>query len=190
MAAPSTGRPVTVTVGAILRLQLKPPPPRPPRLSVAFTVVRAVQLLAQVIFGVVYFKDCPQQPNIPNYLLGMAFVRLLMVPFVTLPCESDAAQPQEHPRGFKACLLCLISLFFFTWILAGDVWVFSVYQPNYDPEAADGLYCNKTLYTFAFWNAVWETFVVCVFLSRLCKGLLCYVMMSPAPTDRDFYGNV
>ena len=73
---------------------------------------------------------------------------------------------------------------------AGDVWVFSVYQPNYDPTAADGLYCNKTLYTFAFWTAVWETFVICVMLANLCKGLLCCVMMSPVPANRDFYGNV
>ncbi|XP_031145790.1 transmembrane protein 272-like isoform X1 [Sander lucioperca] len=190
MAAPSTDRPVTITVGAILRLQVKPPLARPPRLSVAVTVQWVVITLARVIFGVVYFKDCPQQPNIPNYLLGLALMTLLMIPYVTLPCERDAAQPQEHPKGFKACLPCLINLFFCTWILAGDVWVFSVYQPNYDPAAADGAYCDKTLYTFAFWNAVWETFVILVLLARLCKGLLCCVMMSPATTNRDFYGNV
>lgn len=70
----------------------------------------------------------------------------------------------------------------------GDVWVFSVYQPNYDPSAADGFYCNKTLYTFAFWNAVFETFGFGVLLAKFCKGMLCYVNMSPV--DRDFYGNV
>ncbi|KAM6894336.1 transmembrane protein 272-like [Lycodopsis pacificus] len=150
----------------------------------------AVVILARVIFGVVYLKDCPQQPNIPNYLLGLALIWLLMIPFVTLPCESDAAQPQELPRGFKACLLCSLGLSLCSWILAGDVWVFSVYQPNYDPAAADGLYCNKTLYTFAFWNAVWETFVISVHLARRCKTLMCYVMMSPVPTSRDFDGNV
>ncbi|PWA28784.1 hypothetical protein CCH79_00012906, partial [Gambusia affinis] len=98
-------------------------------------------------------RDCPQQPNIPNYLLGLALIPLLMIPFVTLP---------------------------------GDVWVFSVYQPNYDPSAADGFYCNKTLYTFAFWNAVFETFGFGVLLAKFCKGMLCYVIMSPV--DRDFYG--
>ncbi|XP_078132458.1 uncharacterized protein LOC144534418 isoform X2 [Sander vitreus] len=171
MAAPSTDRPVTITVGAILRLQVKPPLTRPPRLSVAVTVQWVVITLARVIFG-------------------LALMTLLMIPYVTLPCERDAAQPQERPKGFKACLPCLITLFFCTWTLAGDVWVFSVYQPNYDPAAADGAYCDKTLYTFAFWNAVWENFVILVLLARLCKGLLCCVMMSPATTNRDFYGNV
>lgn len=69
--------------------------------------------------GVAYFNECPQQPNIPNYLLGLALIPLLMIPFVTLPCESEAAQPQEHPKILKACLLCLIGLFIFMWNLAG-----------------------------------------------------------------------
>uniref|UniRef100_A0A096M9S2 Uncharacterized protein n=1 Tax=Poecilia formosa TaxID=48698 RepID=A0A096M9S2_POEFO len=160
--APSAGRPVTVTVGTVWKLQLNPSPPAPIRLS-----------------GVVYFRDCPQQPNIPNYLLGLALIALLMIPFVTLPCESYAAQPREHPRGFKACMAGFVVLFIFVWFLLGAVWVFSVYQPNYDPSAADGLYCNKTLYTFAFWNAVLETFGLGALLAKFCKGMLCYVNMSP-----------
>ncbi|XP_023201871.1 uncharacterized protein LOC102235776 isoform X1 [Xiphophorus maculatus] len=133
-------------------------------------------------------RDCPQQPNIPNYLLGLALIPLLMIPFVTLPCESYGAQTRERPRGFKACMEGFIGLFIFIWSLLGDVWVFSVYQPNYDPSAADGLYCNKTLCTFAFWNVVFETFGFGVLLAKFCKGMLCYVNMSPV--DRDFYGNV
>ncbi|XP_051285127.1 zgc:103586 isoform X5 [Dicentrarchus labrax] len=185
MAAPPTDRPVILTLAALWRSQLRPLPPRPPRLSVAATVVQTALTLAQVIFGVVYFNDCPQQPNIPNYLLGMALLTLLMIPCVTLPCESDAAQPRGHPKGFKACLMCLLSLCIFIWILAGDVWVFSVYQPNYDRSAADGLYCDKTLYTFALWNATWGTFFIMVQLVKVC-----YVLMSPTPANRDFYGNV
>lgn len=189
MAAPNTG-PVTITVGTVCRFQLEPPPPRPPKITVATTVTSVVIIVARVIFGVLYFNDCPQQPNIPNFLLGLALIHLLMIPFVTLPCESDAAQPQEHPKGFKACLGCLLCLFAHIWLLAGDIWIFSVYQPNYDPTAADGLYCDKTLYTFAFWNAVWETFTILVALAKLCKGLMCCVMMSPGAANRDFYGNV
>ncbi|KAM4714748.1 transmembrane protein 272-like [Anableps anableps] len=188
MAAPSTGPPVTVTVGTVWKLQLNPPPPRPPRLSVGAVITCTVLTVARVIFGVVYFNDCPQQPNIPNYLLGLALIPLLMIPFVTLPCESYAAQPREHPRGFKACMGGLMGLLIFIWCLSGGVWVFSVYQPNYDPSAADGLYCNKNLYTFAFWNAVLETFGFGVLLAKFCKGMLCYVNMSPVNTD--FYRNV
>lgn len=187
MAALSTDQPVTITMGVFWSIQVDPPPPRPPRLSVGVTVTQAVIILVRVTFGAVYFKNCPQQPNIPSYLLGLAFAQLLMIPYVSLPCESHTAQ---QPKGFKACLGGLLALFIFIWILAGDVWVFSVYQPNYDPAAADGVYCDKTLYTFAFWNAVWETFAIFVLLARLCKGLVCCVTMSPAPVNRNLYGNV
>ncbi|KAM3591103.1 uncharacterized protein V6R79_022434 [Siganus canaliculatus] len=190
MAAPPSGRPVIVTVGALWRFQVNPPPPRPQRISVAATVAWTVIALTRVAFGVVYLNDCPQQPSIPKYLLGLALIHMLLIPFVTFSCESSAAQPQEHPKGFKACLGGLLGLFAFIWMLAGDVWVFSVYQPNYDPSAADGLYCDKTLYTFAFWNAAWETFAICVHVAKLCKGLLCCVIMSPAPANREFYRNV
>uniref|UniRef100_UPI0037E72736 transmembrane protein 272-like n=1 Tax=Semicossyphus pulcher TaxID=241346 RepID=UPI0037E72736 len=189
MSAPSTGRPVTITVAAVWRLQVKPQP-RPPKLTVAATVGWTVLILARVIFGVVYLKECPQQPNIPNFLLGLALIQLLLVPFLTLSCEIDAAHPQQQPRGAKACLLCLIVVFTNMWILAGDVWVFSIYQPNYDHTAVDGLYCDKKLYTFAFWNAVWETFVIWLILAKLCKGLICCVMLSPAPANTEFYRNV
>uniref|UniRef100_A0A3Q3WNL9 Uncharacterized protein n=1 Tax=Mola mola TaxID=94237 RepID=A0A3Q3WNL9_MOLML len=122
--------------------------------------------------GLVYFRDCPQQPNIPNYLLGLALWPLLMIPFVALPCERNAAWTQGRPRGLRVCLMLLICLCILLWILAGDVWVFSVYQPNYDPAAADGLYCDKTLYTFAFWTAVWETCSLGFSLTQICRGWL------------------
>uniref|UniRef100_A0A7N8YP48 G-protein coupled receptors family 2 profile 2 domain-containing protein n=1 Tax=Mastacembelus armatus TaxID=205130 RepID=A0A7N8YP48_9TELE len=124
-------------------------------------------------------------PNIPNYLLVLA-----LLPFMCHCCASNAAQPQVPASCFRACLLLLLSWFAFIWLLAGDVWVFSVYQPNYDPTAADGLYCNKTLYTFALWNAVWETLGLGYTLARFCKGLLFSVVLHPAPVHRDVYGHV
>lgn len=78
--------------------------------------------------------------------------------------------------------------FFLPMYPLGGMWVFSVYQPNYDPSAADGVYCNKTLYTFAFWNALLEMFGFGVHLAKFCKGMLCYVHMTPV--DADFYRNV
>ncbi|KAE8279254.1 hypothetical protein D5F01_LYC22840 [Larimichthys crocea] len=174
-------------MGAVWQFQVEQPPPRLQRISVAATVVYAVVILTRAIFGAVYFNDCPQQPNIPNYLLGLALVQLLMVQLVTLPCES---QLREQPKGFKACLLTLMCVFVYIWIVAGDVWIFSVYQPNYDATAADGLYCNKTLYTFALWTAVYETLSVCVIWGKFCKGWLLYVITTPVPANQDFYRRV
>lgn len=69
--------------------------------------------------GVSYFNDCPQQPHIPNYLLGLALITLLTVPFFTLPWESSPARPHDPPKSFESCLMCLISLFSITWLVAG-----------------------------------------------------------------------
>uniref|UniRef100_A0A3B5KZE6 Uncharacterized protein n=1 Tax=Xiphophorus couchianus TaxID=32473 RepID=A0A3B5KZE6_9TELE len=152
------------------------------RLVNSFCSIQVSCISRTVLSSIVYFRDCPQQPNIPNYLLGLALIPLLMIPFVTLPCESYGLFMNEQNTD-SAKLQCLSPVY-----SLGDVWVFSVYQPNYDPSAADGLYCNKTLYTFAFWNAIFETFGFGVLLAKFCKGMLCYVNMSPV--DRDFYGNV
>ncbi|XP_076017064.1 transmembrane protein 272-like [Genypterus blacodes] len=179
------GQPTSMTVGFALRLKLDPPQVRPPRLPVSVIVWFAVINLARVIIGVVYFKECPQQPNIPNYILGLVLWSLIMIQLM-----SYGSQPQPPPSCLKACVMVMMSLFIFCWILAGDVWVFSVYQPNYDPTAADGLYCNKTLYTFAFWNALLETFAMVAMLTKNCIGLMCCVILDPAPTNTEFYRNV
>lgn len=73
---------------------------------------------------------------------------------------------------------------------AGDMWVFSVYQPNYDPAAVSGLYCNEDLYTFAFWNAVLETWGIFYFVTSALKVLLCHVRINPAPAGTAFHMNV
>ncbi|KAM9718195.1 transmembrane protein 272-like [Menidia menidia] len=190
MAAPTADRPVRITIGTVWNLQIQPQPRRLPRLSVAAVIIGAVLVVARITFGAVYFRDCPQHPNIPIYLLGLALVSLLSVSFVTLPCESEAAPSRRHPKGFKACLMFLMSVFILIWILLGDVWVFSIYQPNYDPSAADGLYCNRTLYTFAFWNAILETFSLGVELAKFCKGMLVYVVLSPIPANTNLHGHV
>ncbi|XP_056882975.1 zgc:103586 isoform X1 [Takifugu flavidus] len=171
------GRPMRVTVGTVWSFHVGPPPPTPQRLSVGKTVMVTLFTLMRVSFGVVYFHECPQHPNIPNYLLGLAMMTLLMIPFVTFPCESFA--PQEPPRGLKLCLLPLLGLFMLVWALAGAVFVFSAYQPNYDPTAADGLYCNKNLYTFSFWNAVLDMFSLGSILAKNCRSVLVSVSISP-----------
>ncbi|XP_029931969.1 uncharacterized protein LOC115376493 isoform X3 [Myripristis murdjan] len=102
----------------------------------------------------------------------------------------DPGQP-THPRLTVAATIELAALTL-ARVIFGDVWIFSVYQPNYDPTAADGLYCNKTLYTFAFWNAIWESMKFAFLLAKFCQGLLCCVLLQepPAAAERDFYRNV
>ena len=78
----------------------------------------------------------------------------------------------------------------FSHTFAGNMWVFSVYQPNYNAAAADGLYCNKTLYTFAFWTAVWETCSIVFSLCHICRGWLCKISIQPAPVGSNINNTV
>ncbi|XP_029931966.1 uncharacterized protein LOC115376493 isoform X1 [Myripristis murdjan] len=191
MTAPSTGHPVAITLGVAWTIKLDPGQPTHPRLTVAATIELAALTLARVIFGVVYRTDCPQQPKIPNYLLGLALITLTASRWFIFPCDRSQPRPAT-PSCLQNSLKCFMSLCWIYLMVAGDVWIFSVYQPNYDPTAADGLYCNKTLYTFAFWNAIWESMKFAFLLAKFCQGLLCCVLLQepPAAAERDFYRNV
>ena len=44
----------------------------------------------------------------------------------------------------------LVLLLLFAWFIAGNVWIYKNYEPNYtDPKSP--YFCHKTLYLFAFW---------------------------------------
>ncbi|XP_075884468.1 transmembrane protein 272-like isoform X2 [Nelusetta ayraudi] len=161
-----------------------------PHCLVASAVLHCVLNVSRLYFGVSYFKDCPQQPNIPNYLLGLVLISLLTHPLFTTAFGRRSRHPPQPPSCFKSCLKCLLSLVGITWLLAGDVWVFSVYQPNYAPAAVSGRYCNKNLYMFAFWNAAFETWGIFYFVTCTLKVRLCYVWMNPAPAATAFQMNV
>ncbi|KAF5304274.1 hypothetical protein FQA39_LY09801 [Lamprigera yunnana] len=91
--------------------------------------------------GVIKKDDCPIQDKIPLYLIVAGSVGLLskLLPFIN--------------RNLEWCLLdVLISvlyLFEFIWIILGSVWIYSIYQPNFDPSA--GEYCDKSTYSMGFW---------------------------------------
>ena len=68
----------------------------------------------------------------------------------------------------------LIQLFLFAWFIAGNVWIYSNYEPNYtDPSSPD--FCNKTLYLFAFW--VTNSYYI---LFGFVLGIMCLIGMGVA----------
>ncbi|CAI5668935.1 unnamed protein product [Oreochromis niloticus] len=104
-----------------------------------FQVILFAMHIAQLIIGALNLHDCPRQPFIPIYLLVIGVVTLL---FSILQCRRIR---------WSACS-CLVSLFVFCWFIAGNVWIYSVYEPSYNKTASPDMYCNKTLYLFAFWT--------------------------------------
>ncbi|KAI4887412.1 hypothetical protein NFI96_018882, partial [Prochilodus magdalenae] len=124
--------------------------------------------IAQLVIGGKYLHQCPVQPYIPIYLLVSGGFSLALTFLSCLPCA------QESEDGSQSTLssLCtawnsLVTLFLFCWFIAGNVWIYSIYQPNYVPDQA--AYCAKVLYLFAFWT----TTVVYIFLGMLLVGGCC-----------------
>lgn len=121
-------------------------PPKPPCVVTGcFQVISCVMPIAQFVVGALYQFDCPRQPYIPIYLLVMGVVSMLLALLSILPCHAGFG---NHSGAWS----CLVSLFFFCWFIAGNVWIYSVYEPNYNKTVSRDVYCNKTLYLFAFWT--------------------------------------
>ncbi|XP_067412923.1 transmembrane protein 272-like [Emydura macquarii macquarii] len=124
-------------------------PPVHPALSFLGKVVLSGLPIASIVIGALYLGQCPRQYLVPYYLLVGGSASLLFLLLTCLPCGDGTAPTQLSPgaRGWRAAFL----LFLFSWFIAGNVWVYSIYPPNYgDPKALD--FCNRLLYLFAFWT--------------------------------------
>ncbi|KAJ8281960.1 hypothetical protein COCON_G00044790 [Conger conger] len=99
------------------------------------------------IVGALHLDDCPQQPYIPIYL-GVGGLLILAARLPYLKCCERRADEQPALRSISNVCKVLLFLILFCWFLAGSVWVYSIYPPNYD---SSGVYCAKTLYLFSFW---------------------------------------
>ncbi|TNM92928.1 hypothetical protein fugu_018330 [Takifugu bimaculatus] len=109
-------------------------------------------MLTGIALGAKHLDQCPIQPNIPMYLIVMGVIILLAL------LLTYTRTMFENPLVFAVATGCMVFLHFhnFCWLIAGSVWIYSLYPPNYNPE---NLYCHKTTYQFAFGmtTAVWAT---------------------------------
>ena len=63
-------------------------------------------------------------------------------------CDDNNTSDDEA-QNKKTFLERLIDCFLVAWFIAGNVWIYRIFEPSYDKMAFDGLYCDKTclLYT-------------------------------------------
>ncbi|XP_070552900.1 transmembrane protein 272-like isoform X2 [Ptychodera flava] len=107
--------------------------------------------------GSIHKDDCRAEPHIPIYLIVSG--TFVIVVFFLSACAGDKKRRLVNDDveddggasyGCAKCLSTLISLFLLAWFIAGNVWIYGTYEPNYsNDEARD--YCHKTLYLFSFW---------------------------------------
>ncbi|XP_062305514.1 transmembrane protein 272-like [Osmerus eperlanus] len=132
--------------------------------------------IAQIAIGAVYLNDCPRQEYIPIYLIVAGVFGLVLGLFSCLPCTQKPADSPHNPAS-RACSVwsSLTSTFLFCWFICGNVWIYSIYPPNYNQTLTqtDGPYCHRTLYLFAFWSTTLTYILLGVFLLVACCALVC-----------------
>lgn len=103
-----------------------------------------------IVVGSLYMNQCPQGEYIPVYLivgglLGVLKQLLHLSVRVRKTAEEMAAERLRHSPAHT-----MLDCFMLGWFIIGSVWVYELYEPNYDPSGGVP-YCNKTLYLFTYW---------------------------------------
>ncbi|XP_047427203.1 transmembrane protein 272-like [Mugil cephalus] len=149
------------------------PPPSAPALGCSKLLV-CILPSAQIALGVIHLHDCPRQRLIPIYLIVVGVFSLVLTLLSCLPC----AQEKKDGPPNRLSTICTIwnsltSFFLFCWFIAGNVWIYSIYKPNFNRNTTDvNPYCDKTLYLFAFWTTTLVYIIPCVCLFIGCCVLL------------------
>ncbi|NP_001037975.1 uncharacterized protein LOC733758 isoform X1 [Xenopus tropicalis] len=120
----------------------------PKSLSIAGKSLLTAIHIANIAIGAFYINDCPGQYLIPYYLIITGAVSLLLLFLTCLPC-GDGREPPRTSWGVL-CTQGVLMMFLFIFFIAGNVWVYSLYQEPWDsPESPKR--CNRVLYLYAFW---------------------------------------
>ncbi|KAJ0006259.1 hypothetical protein NQD34_013532 [Periophthalmus magnuspinnatus] len=122
---------------------------------------------------------------IPIYLVVTGTFALMLALLSCLPC---AEAPKDGPTNpvQRLCTVwnSLASIFLSCWFIAGNVWIYRIYEPNYVKNVTSNEpYCNKTLYLFAFWTTTLVYILLGAFLVGGCCVLVCMFLCGRADPD-------
>ena len=109
---------------------------------------------------------------IPIFLIVAGVVGILIV-FLSLLQSCCYDEDMETDLNCYRLIILTIMLFWVGWFVAGNFWVYSNYQPRYNPgtkNVTDSRYCNKALYLVSFWSINLTYMFVVVLL--LAAGLI------------------
>uniref|UniRef100_A0A131XSG5 Putative conserved plasma membrane protein n=1 Tax=Ixodes ricinus TaxID=34613 RepID=A0A131XSG5_IXORI len=109
---------------------------------------------SMVVIGTTYLNDCPAEKYIPIFLvMGGVFGVLKTLLDVCGKCRRAEGEggrsTTDEQRAEERTWGTLVNCFLFAWYVAGCVWVYRAYPPDY-VDRSSLLYCDRTLYLFAF----------------------------------------
>ncbi|XP_072349641.1 transmembrane protein 272-like isoform X1 [Scyliorhinus torazame] len=140
-------------------------PPSSPAASVCMKLLTLILGIACITIGTIYLDSCTKQYMIPIFLIvsGSTTIFFLMISLIPCPPNDES----NNSNLLKIGRVCdrLELLFSTIWFIAGNVWIYSIYKPEYIDQSSPD-YCNKTLYLFAFWSTtvIYILFALMLFL--------------------------
>ncbi|XP_049923586.1 transmembrane protein 272-like [Epinephelus moara] len=169
--------------GLIRRIRSPPQPPTP--ILACSKLALCVMPIAQIAVGAVHLDDCPRQHYIPIYLIVAGVFGLVLAVLSCLPCAKKADDGTSNPlTSICATWNSLIGIFVFCWFIAGNVWIYSIYQPNYNKNTTNvDPYCDRGLYLFAFWTTTLIYILLGLFLVGGCCVMVCFCLCGRADAD-------
>ncbi|XP_069502503.1 transmembrane protein 272-like [Ambystoma mexicanum] len=143
----------------------------PPAMSGSSKVFTAAIAIASITIGSVYFSQCKAQHLIPYYLIISGISSLVIILLTSLPCGDGRDPPQTSPAILA--LQGIFTLFHLAFFIAGNVWIYSIYAPEYT-DTASPEYCHKGLYLYAFWITTLVYILLGITLLAGCCILVCF----------------
>jgi len=152
--------------------------------TLGYTIACSISVLipvAMISVGSLYIDECPAEPYVPvflviggaaslfKYLIGVSKIRRSdLQEAAAAAVEGRERQPIQSDGRIES-IQSLISCFLCGWFISGCVWVYRIYKPLMDFEYREySNYCNRTVYTFAFWLITTAYIFLGFFTSCIC----------------------
>ncbi|CAH1778449.1 unnamed protein product [Owenia fusiformis] len=108
--------------------------------------------ISMIVMGSVHLHNCPRERMIPIYLIvaGVFGIIKNLSNFGQRIKNRKEGNDEENAKTnpFDGILNC----FLFAWFIAGNVWIYRTYRSyNCELPRVDAVYCDCTLYLYAFW---------------------------------------
>ncbi|KAK2170298.1 hypothetical protein LSH36_3g07017 [Paralvinella palmiformis] len=124
--------------------------------------------VSMIAMGSCYLHDCPREPYIPIYLIvAGVFGVLKNLSNITQRVknkQSDQDEDNIKTNPFDGALSC----FLLGWFIAGNVWIYRVYNDYNPDDVTSPDYCNPIMYVYAFW--ITTSVYIMAALSCCCFG--------------------
>lgn len=153
---------------------------------IAFLVILAVGeiilfIVSSVltILGSIKLDVCPREKYIPIFVLveGVLGIIKSISSMIQRCLNRNQEKTEKTEKEFCkiSCFDYILLLIYFAWFIAGNVWIFRIYNDFDEKNKNSKDYCDPLVYKSAFWSVIggYVTGVLTIIVKSI---LLCYKM--------------